>query len=173
MNKKKVSVILAIFFLVQAIPFSQGLSQENCLLNPPTKVSLAEPDIYLQQRYYVVCLALSIYKKDAFEKGSVETLIGQFGDRSFNQRVRFDMSHMKRKGWTRYYPVFIDEKPFIVRVFLTEELIYQPKVKVLFEASIKNPPVTLQILPGINAVLADCKIKPYNTRLSSQVDSSL
>ena len=47
MNKKRVAIVLAIFFLVQGIVSTQVFPLETWTLNPPTKVSLNKSDICL------------------------------------------------------------------------------------------------------------------------------
>lgn len=174
MNKKRLSIIAAVFFLVPAISFSHELSAETWLLSPPSKVSLNETNGYFKQLYDVLYLALSIYKSDAFNRYSKEALIREYGSALVNSQVRFDLEHIDigKKGWTRYYPFSVDNKRFILRIFLTEEYSYQPKVAVLFEVNFNNPAVTLQVLPGINAILKDCKIKQHVLYPFSQAAAS-
>ena len=164
---------MAIFFLVQVISSPHESFAETCALNPPTKVSLNNPDICFKQVYEVFYLVLSIYKSDAVEKRPKETLLRELGT-LFDSEVRFDIEHIDigKKGWTRYYPFCIDGKSFIARIFLTGERAYQPEVAVLFEAIVEDPSVTIQILPGINAILKDCNIRPYNFYPVSQAATS-
>ena len=175
MNKKRLSIVLAIFFLVQTIPLHSGLSQEAVYpLNPHTKVSLNEPDICFQHVYAALCGALFIYRLDAVKRYSGEALIRKASGIPALSEVRFDMEHIDlgKKGWTRYYPFSVGDRNFIARIFLTEERAYQPEVKVLFEANIKNPDVTFQILPGLSDILEGCQIKPHTIYPTSQVDRS-
>ncbi len=174
MNKKRLSIIAAIFLLVPAITSIHELSAETWVLSPPTKVSLNETNNYFRDLYDVFCLALSIYKSDALERCSKEALIKEYGSASVNSQARFDLEHIDigKKGWTRHYPVSIGDKHFIIRIFLTEEYRYQPKVATLFEVNFNNPAVTLQVLPGINAILNDCKIKPHTLYPVSQAATS-
>lgn len=164
MNKKRVPLVVAIFFLVQSIASSQAISLETWTLNPPTKVSLNKSDICFKYLFETIYSALSLYRLDTIERYSKDALIREYGNTIFNPEVRFDLEHIDigKKGWTRYYPFSIGGRHFIIRIFLTDELTYQPKVMVLFESAIQNPAVTLQILPGLNEILRDCRIRPHD-----------
>ncbi len=174
MGKKKVPILLGIFFLVQ-VTSSYSLSTETYPLNPQTKVSQHEANVPFQQVHDTVYLALAIYKADAINGESREEIARRFGAALFGRTVQFDFNLMDlgKKGWTRYYPIYIADKPFIVRVFLTDEYAYQPKVPVLFEAAMTNPAVTIQVLPGVNSILKDCRIKPYRIYSDSETGRSI
>lgn len=163
MDKKRLSIILTIFFLVQSVP-AAVLSQETCLLNPPTKVNINDTSFSFKRIYDTVYLGLLMYKLDAIERCSKYDIISKYGDKVFGlSAVRFDLEHMDmgKRGWTRYYPFSIDGRQFIMRIFLTEERSYQAYTKVIFEMNIESPNITLQILPGINAILESCRIAPH------------
>jgi len=171
MDWKKLSVITAIFSLAQAIASPVGVFPEISQLNPPVKTNLNDPNIIFKCKAAILCEGLSLYKLDAIERCAKEEIIEQLGrPQDGLAPVRFDLDHMDigRKGWTRYYPFSSGGKDFIIRIFLTAERAYQPKVEVLFEGSIGNPPVTFQILPGLNSILKDCRIKPHNFYSSTE-----
>ena len=88
--------------------------------------------------------------------------------------VRFDFEHidLMKKGWTRYYPFSVGEKRFVARIFLTKEAAFQQGLPVMSEIVIEDSGVTLQILPSIDEILKDCKIKPNRIYPSSQADKS-
>ncbi len=168
-------MILAVFLLVQHVHLHQ-VSAGTCLLSPPTKVSLKETDLCLRSLHNVIHAALVIYKLDAIQRCTKDEIVkkcsGAFTGLS---DVRFELDHIdvRSKGWTRYYPFSVGRKNFIIRIFLTEELAFQPKAAVLYEGAVDFPRVTFQILPSINETLKTCRIRPYITYAASQADASL
>lgn len=172
MNRKRVPIILAVFFLVQVIASSQVSPQETCILNPPTKVSLNNSDIPFEYLVETMSLALWFYKLDAIERYPKDALIRKYGGTIVNPKVRFYLERGGKKGWTRYYPFSIGRRHFIARIFLTEERPYQPEVPILFESVMQNPAVTVQILPSLNEILKECKISPRDLYLSSPAATS-
>lgn len=174
MSKKKWSIILTVFFLVQSIAFSSALSFESSPLNPPTNIDANYSDPVIKRIYDVICMGVLLYELDAVKRLSREEIEKSYPGLSLNTAVRFDLANMDlgKKGWTRYYPFSIGEKMFIMRIFLTAERAYQPSAPILYEGSIANPPVTFQVLPSLNEILADCKIKPHRTYPSSEVNRS-
>lgn len=163
MNKKRLSVILTVFFLAQAILPLQSFS---ATLTPLTEAKL--PNSCFKQLYNILCLSLAIYKLDALQNCSKEYIARMYETSLFNSEVKFDLANIDtgRKGWTRYYIFGVGREQFIARIFLTAERFYQPQVTVLYEASVANPAVTVQVLPGLNTILEQCRMKP-NTFLSS------
>lgn len=174
MNKKKWSIILAIFFLVQDLIPPPLLAIENNLLNPPTKANIGSSDTQFKKLYDAVCLGLFFYDLDAVKRYTKDAIAREYSDLLFNSEVKFDFANIDigKKGWTRYYPFSIDNKSFIMRIFLTSEAHYQPSAPILYEGVIKNPAVTFQVLPSLNEILAGCKIRPIRTYSTRQVDSS-
>ena len=133
MNKKKVPILVGIFLLVHVTASSLGFSEVTCPLSPQTKVSSNNSDVAFKQLYDTIYIAISIYKSDALGRFTKGELMRRFNAALFNREVRFDLEHIdiNKKGWTRYYQVYIGEKQFIVRIFLTEEKSYQYDAKVL------------------------------------------
>ena len=178
MNRKRLSILLALLFAVQAVASSSIYSTETYSLNPPTRVSLNEPQFLIKKTCEVLCLALFIYKLDVVGQYHKNTIIKEYGDfiRSFSD-VKFDLDHMdigkNKDGLTRYYPFSVDGKYFIARIFYTDERTLQPDVKVLYEWTTKDQVFTLQILPGTNEILSGCKIKPHSIYSSDEVDGSV
>ena len=174
MDKKKVPTLGGIFFLISIIASPFGLSEETCQLSSQSKVSLNKESICFRQIYDTLNLALLIYKRDAIGGYSKERLVEEYGSAIFTREVRFDLRNidMGKKGWTRYYPFWIGDKCFIIRIFLTEEGRYQPQTEVLYEAVITRPAVTIQVLPGVNAILKDCRIKPLDSFSYYQAERS-
>ena len=119
-------------------------------------------------------MALSLYRSDAFGGMSKEELVHAYSPMLSGSDVRFDLEHidLMRKGWTRYYPFSVGNKKFIARIFLTKEAYFQPKVKVVSELAIENFGVTIQVLPDIDEILNDCKIKPNKVYQSPLTDKS-
>jgi len=174
-NREIVSIIPVIFFLVQSLTFPRESVSETCNLNPPIKVSMNESRFSFRAVYNVLNIALSIYKLDTIEGYSKERLISEHGRALFGPDIKFDLDQIDvgRKGWTRYYPFCIGGKYFVARIFLSRERFYQPRVEVLFEAVMSDPAVTLQILPGLNTILKDCRIKPRHAFQDTETVSSL
>lgn len=174
MNGKKWPINVAIFFLVQCMTSPQISSQETGSLNPPIKVSLNKSEICFRYMFDIIYSALEIYRKDAIERRSVEELMKECDRTLTGTEPRFNVRHLGigKKGWTRYYPFSIGEHSFIVRIFLTEESAFQPDTAVLFQAEMKNPAVTIQILPNLNEILTDCGIRPYEFQPVSQAETS-
>lgn len=173
MNRKRWSIFLVLFFLSSLIIPSKVLPDTNFPLTN-IKVDSNSGDIFFKKIYESVYIGLSIYKLDTIEKYAKERLIKNLNQTSVKSDIKFDMNNIDigKKGWTRYYPFSIGDKNFIMRIFLTEELQYQPKVKVLYEGTLERPAVTFQILPSLNDILSDCRIKPLRTYSTAQVDRS-
>lgn len=170
MNKRRLSIALTVFFLVQVILPIRSFSATG---SPLSEAKL--PNSCFKQLYNILCLSLAIYKSDALQNCSREDIARMYGNSLFNSEVRFDLANidMGKKGWTRYYLFSVGEEQFIARVFLTAERPYQPKVSVLYEASVMNPAVTVQVLPGLNTILEQCRIKPHVFQpLSRAVETS-
>lgn len=169
MDKKRLSIVLAMLFLAQVTAFPETSYAETASL-ADTKL----PSNCFRQLYSILYVALSIYKSDTIKGYSKEAIKDEFSGSFFNREVRFDLERIDigKKGWTRYYPFSVGKEHFIVRIFLTEELAYQSKAPVLFEASIVNPAVTAQVLPGINDIIKDCRIRPYTFSPVSQTERS-
>lgn len=172
MDKKKMCVILAFLFLVQGAAFTQDLLPGTISITPASKVSLNKAEIY------ILCMGLLIYKLDTIERFSKdvikERITSQY-DRSFfdSSGVNFDLENIDyfgKRGCTRYYPFYVNEKPFVVRIFRTDEKHFQPDVEILYEAGMENPPVTLQILKGVNAILEHCRLEPHQMPSQSQAE---
>jgi hypothetical protein len=142
---------------------------------PQSKIDLKESGNLFKYTYGVSCLALSIYKADAVNRLSKETILKDYGKIASGGELTFDLNNIGigKRGWTRHYVFSVGDRQFIARIFLTKERFYQPKVKVLYEISMESPEVTLQILPGLNSILKDCRIKPQDFSFSRQTDSSL
>lgn len=159
MNRKKLAIILITLLLVQSIPAAKVFCEETAPLNPSARA----PSICFRQIYSIMCVALSIYKADAVNRFSKEDLARRYGGLPAGESARFDLARidMGKRGWTRYYPFRIGGRDFIARVFLTEERFYQPPAPILFQAEIDNPAVTIQILPGVNELLSECRIRPH------------
>ena len=179
MNRKISSIILTIFLLVQSISICE-LSAGTGLLSPPTKVSLNESQVCIKPLCETICLALLIYKLDAREGYSKEIIrreYGEFINRS--SEVHFDLNNIdmgrkvfRKGGWTRYYPFSVGPRQFIIRIFLYEERYCQPWVPAIYEDRTSGGELVFQILPGINELLKDCRIKPNNLSLESPVNTS-
>jgi len=173
-SKKKLYCILAIFFLVQSIASSSVLAFENSVLNPPTNIDINYSDGVVKKLYDAICLGVLIYELDTVGRKSKEEIARSCAGLPSNSEVRFDLENMDmgRKGWTRYYPFSVGDKAFIMRIFLTVERAYQSSAPVLYEGVIANPAVTFQVLPSLNEILADCKIKPIKIYHSSATSRS-
>ena len=166
MRVKRIASVLLTILLIPSLS-SLSIPLPDCNLIPESNASGTVPDMSFKCMYDVVCAALLMYKLDAVERASKsvvrETLRKKYDGVFVNfSGVRFDLDKMDfmKKGWTRYYPFYVDDKPYIIRIFRTEESVYQLDADVLYEGALKNPQVTFQILPGINALLAHSRITP-------------
>ena len=172
MGKKNLSLILAFLFLVQGAAFTQDLLPGTMSFKPASKVSLNKPEISFLKKYdiYIFCTALLIYKLDTvqrYPKAIIkEKITNQYNNSDFGlSDVNFDLDNIdyfRKKGFTRYYPFYVNGEPFIIRIFRTDEKHFQPDpdIEILYEGSVKNPPVTFQILKGVNAILEHCRLTP-------------
>ncbi len=162
-NKKRLFIIV-VFILVQTASSGRVSQAQNAALSPPILIT----EHYFREVYAAVFVAIEAYKSDAIDGNTREELAGKYGGEILGLDIKFDFNRadMARKGWTRHYPIVIHDERFIVRIFLTEERIYQPKLPVLFEMQIRDPAVTCQILADINSILGDEKIEPH--RISSE-----
>ena len=176
MNGKKLLTFLIVFFLVQHVTPSQVLSNTSFSLAqiPQVNIDSNSSDNSFKKIYESIYTGLAIYKLDAIERCPKERMAVAIGAICHSPDIAFDLNSISlgKKGWTRYYPFCIDDKNFIMRIFLTGELRYQPKVPVLYEGTLTEPPVTFQILPSINDILAVCKIKPIRTYSLALADRS-
>jgi len=172
LKKNRWLAFLVVFFLIQYFAPSETFSEPNILL--PQLKTVADPsDPMFKEIYQSVYTGLSIYMLDVTGCCTKEKLMAGL-ESAPGGPVKFDIENMDlgKKGCTRYYPFSIEDKNFIMRICLTEELRYQPKVKVLYEGTLVSPPVTFQVLPSVNDILSDCKIAPFKIYSSSQVDRS-
>jgi hypothetical protein len=140
----------------------------------PVSIDANSPGNSFKQIYESIYTGLAIYKLDAIEKYPKERLAAALGAICNSSDIAFDLNNISfgKKGWTRYYPFSIGDKNFIMRIFLTGELRYQPKVPVLYEGTLAEPNITFQILPSINDILTVCKIKPIRTYSFALADRS-
>lgn len=170
MNKKRLSIILAIFFLVQAVSLPQNSIAENYSLNIPSRIA----DSCFRYMTSAAEVALAIYKMREFGNATRSEIEKQFAYGVINEYIKFDLKDLRlgKGGFTRYYPVSILGGNFIARVFLTAEEALQPKVKVVFEAKITDPGLTCQIIPDISSIIKDCKITPHKVYDNTEVGRS-
>ena len=169
---KKISVtIIFLLCIGQLSGPCLALTVESSQLNPPTRID----SIPFRQLTGTICMALAMYKLDAVDGERKEAIIKEHGRAFLDRDVRFDLEKMdaRKKGWTRYYPVFVGAQTFVVRIFLTRELSYQSPATVLYEMSVPDPQVTCQILPSISSIVESQKISPIAISVKSPADSSL
>ena len=153
--------IIAIF-LVQGTAALQGALAESSSLNPPTKVNLNSQDIGFIDKYSIVHQAVYLYKIDAIGKAHRQEIIADYNTWTTSDTCAiFNVYNIEKDGWTRYYPVTVSDHVLTVRVFLTSKRDCQAEVQVLYEGSIENPPVTFQVLPGVNDIIKDRQMKPH------------
>jgi len=163
---KKISVLVLIIS-VSLLISSESYSQTQLPLMPDMKLSVTKDMAMFKQKYDVICIALLIYRLDAVERASKEvvkdTMMKKYDTALLNfSGVHFDLDKIDvgRKGFTRYYPFYVSDSSYVIRIFKTEERAYQPEMDILYEGLVDNPDVTFQIVPGINAMLKDTDIKP-------------
>ena len=174
MNKKITAVMAVTLFVVQAILLTGPAPAESLPSNPLTEINTSGANLPFKDTCNFLCMALSLYRSDAFKGMTKEELITAYSPMLSGSDVRFDLARvdLMKKGWTRYYPFSVGEKSFVARIFLTKEAYFQPKVQVLSELAIEDSGVTIQVLPGIDEILNDCKIKPNKACYSFLADSS-
>ncbi len=170
-KKRRFAIAIIIFFLALAASSPDISEAQNSALSPPMRIT----EHLFKEVYATVSVAFSVYKMDAMDGLSMENIIDKHRAALIGADVKFDLEHMdlRRKGWTRHYPVSIRGENFIVRLFLTGERAYQPALPVLFEMDIKDPDVTCQILPDINSILGPAGIKPLRPTYQRQTSASL
>ncbi len=156
--------MIVVFFLVQIASSGRVSWAQDAALSPPILIT----EHYFKEVYAAVSVAIAAYKSDAVDGNASEEIMDRYGGEIPGLDIRFDFKGrgIFKKGWTRYYPIVIHDERFIVRIFLTEEGVYQPQLPVLFEVEIRDPAVTCQILADINSILSDEKIEPH--RISSE-----
>jgi len=114
---------------------------------------------------------MDVYKRHA--KDEIVKMMSEFeGNKFFSlDMIDFDVDNIHyfgKKGYTRYYPFYVNKRPYILRIFRTDEHHFQPDVEILYEGKMSSPAVTLQILDGVNCILKDCDMAPrakYSQRL--------
>lgn len=174
-SNKKWSFLLVIFFLIQNTMPSVALSMEGDPLNPLTSININNSDQVMRKIYDAICLGVFLYELDVVKRLPKEEIEKNYPELLLNSLARFDIKNMDlgKKGWTRYYPFSVGDKSFIMRIFLTSESAHQPSLTILYEGTIASPAVTFQVLPPLNDILSDCKIKPRRAYSSSEVNHSL
>ena len=153
--KKRLTIIVAVFFLAQGFWLSKCFPSQPCALNPSSRIL----ELSFQQISSVVCTAVTIYKDDVFGPLFRNELADKYKAQD-SLAVRFDVESAFGSGPERYYPVSIGGESFIIRIFTTAKPVDDLGVNILFEMKLENPAVTCQVLPNISAILSDCKIKP-------------
>ena len=158
--KRSLIILLICFFSQQIIFLPASSATDYSLLQ--AKINSGYPDGLFGKIFGMVCFGVDLYIADAIKHHNKQDLISEYEDAALSRGIGFDFGSfdIKKKGYTRYYPFLIGGKSFILRIFLTDEKCFQPEMKVLYEGSIENPAVTFQVLPSLNEILADCKIKP-------------
>jgi len=170
-NKKRLSIVLAIFLLAQVISLPQNLGAEIQALNPPSRIS--EP--FFQQISAALSFAISLYERDVLGPASRYEIKKEL-QKYNNGDVCFDLDNMIRKGLICYYHFSVSgenfTKNFIIRIFPTAKSVDKPDVDILYEMTVSNPPVTCQVLPGVNDILKDVVIKPHRVYDNKEVARS-
>lgn len=155
MIKKKLSIVLAIFFLVQVCCLSQNLGAEVYALHPASRIS----EQSLQQASTAYYLTITAYEKELFSP-AFRYEIENEAARLNSNGVRLDFDNMSRDGLICLYPVTIGGKSFLMKIFMTAKNVEAPGLRIIDEMNIDSPPVTCQVLPCVNDILKDCRIKP-------------
>lgn len=173
--KKKITAVIAVtLFLVQVAPFAGIAPAENLSPNPLTEINTSGASIPFKDTCNFLCMALSLYRSDVIKGMPKEELVKVYSSMLPDSDIRFDFANidLMKKGWTRYYPFSVGQKKFVARIFLTKEAYFQQKIQVISELAIEDSGVTIQILPGIDEILNDCRIKPNKVYQSLLADKS-
>jgi hypothetical protein len=170
---KKLLLTVVAISLTAFVAFPQFL-QAEALLNPPSRVNSNYRDLPFEYKCEVWGLSLTLYKLETIIEGDQRIeLERRLAASLAASDIKFDLSHVGRKGYTRYYPFSINGRSFLGRVFLTSEKAFQERLEVLFEAASEERGVTFQILPGVNSILEGCKVRPHTITISSETDTSV
>ena len=154
--KKKITAITAVtLFLVQAILLAGTAPAESYSLNPPTGVSM--------DKCVIFTMALGRYRQDIQGLPAVKPAASSVCS-------DFESVHFLNKGCTRYYSFSVGKETFLMRACRTDEVALQPKITFIEQFVSDEFGVTLQILPGINDLLSDHKIKPIKVASPSPAD---
>ena len=157
------TLAIVVIFLAQALLIPYMTEAGGFSLAPSSIVNL--PDF--NQLLSAVRTGIAIYRLDAMGECSKVELKGKCeAIAAANPYPDFDISKMDlgKKGWTRYYPFSIGGRELIIRIFLTGEYKYQPKIPdedIILQASRKDLGITYQVFSGVNAILKSCGIKPH------------
>lgn len=159
-----------ILFLVFALPSLPAFSEiENLPLNPPfskLQDSLrSQRKVNFIKEFNILTFALGMYYLDAKERLSKEEVKKKLAwdsaiwDKEFD--IAFDMDNIdfKRKGFTRYYPFNIEGRDFIIRIFDVRDKGYLPEFEVFNEGVFEDSKTGFQVIPGINTIIKNRKIK--------------
>ncbi len=176
MTKRLLSMLLTCFMIVLNIGVSDILAGTDSILAPSSRINESISTLSVKNSLSILEYALYIYRLDAIDRLKQNVIIDKCLNRSMATiNFTFDLERMgvKRKGWTRYYPVMIGQEFYIVRIFLTKERAYQSPMAPELEVKISNPPVTCQIISGVNGILKDLPIAPESMDSNSPAHKSL
>jgi hypothetical protein len=176
---QKAALFSTVIILVQMCVHPENPLVGTSKLLPETNVSLTESKLVFREMYDCLCTGLLIYKLDAmqrFSKTDIQDVVFTecLNAESRSPAVNFDLDNIDigKKGWTRYYPFKAKGRFYILRIFRTEEREYQTQATILFEGDAKNLGLTLQVLPGLNAILGRDSIKPFSLKFSNEASTS-
>jgi len=166
------SILLA-GLLIFAILMPQSMEASSCALLPPSIIDRS----FFSHLLTAVHVGKTIYGMDAFDELPVNILRERLsalssaaGDPVFDaEKIGF-----RKKGFTRHYLFTIDGRGLIMRICLTSELGFQPRIPqsdIILEGEIKSLRATYQVF-DLKTLLRSDKPRPRGTFHSREADRS-
>ena len=104
--------------------------------------------------------------------GITAPLILSFETNSLNPATKLDLNYPEGRFKQLVADAVYFGKDFIMRIFLKEDHRRQQAAPILYEGRVEDPAVVFQVLPSLNEILSNCKIKPRYAYSTREVDSS-
>ena len=155
---------------------SNIVTAAESMLATQSRLNLVSGSISVKNSISAIEYALFLYRLDCLDRVKKDIILTECAKNPISSiDVVFDLENMgiKRKGWTRYYPVMIGEKLYVVRIFLTREKVYQEKITPEIEVDLKDPQVTCQIISGVSGILKDTPITSQSGQYKQFSEKSL
>ena len=160
MNRNiRLTIIVSLFLVPSVVVAAQELGTYP--INPIKKVSPIEISIKetFASEFNILAFALGIYQLEiekGFSKEEIKAALAQSNracDSAISTAFDLDNIDIHKKGFTRYYPFFVNGKDFIIRIFDPGEKHFLPEFEILYEGMFENSEIGFQILPGLKTIL--------------------
>ncbi|MDD4203398.1 MAG: hypothetical protein PHQ52_08030 [Candidatus Omnitrophica bacterium] len=158
--KKLLNIVVIVILGSSTLAFSD-MSMQSSTLIPQTRID----GLSTVNKYNIFCQALYLYQMDAIKALPVTEIKHKM--KEFYKKksdIFIDLEGRHRKGWTRIYPLNIGENTIFIRVFKSDERVFQEEVPIIDEAKFDNGAITVQIIPTVNTILKAKPIKPLEFR---------